>query len=97
MVKKSPKNSIKLNIPETLIFSFEDVITYIYTNHLGFLELKLLNDQSSTPIDPIAHDNTKCTNENNIYSHYNMRDSCVLDLIKILNGFHDKTYKNGQS
>ena len=43
-VRKSPKNSIKVAIPETLIFSFDDVITYLFTNSLGFLQVIEIND-----------------------------------------------------
>ena len=45
LVKNSPKNSIRLNIPETLICTLEQTINFIFTNDLGFLEIEPLNCQ----------------------------------------------------
>jgi len=42
-VRRSPPNSIRLRVPETLIFSFEASISYLYTNAKGFLAIRQLN------------------------------------------------------
>ena len=40
LIQKSPPNSIKLDIPETIFCSFDKTVIYIYTNHLGYLEVE---------------------------------------------------------
>lgn len=44
LVKMSPPNSIKLNIPETIFCSFDKTVIYIFTNSKGFLEVEQFND-----------------------------------------------------
>jgi len=41
------KNSIKIDIPGTLIFSFEGRIPYLFTNEHGYLSMITLNEESS--------------------------------------------------
>ena len=44
MIINSPKNSIKLDIPETLVCDKKVLyILYIFTNHLGYAEVIQLN------------------------------------------------------
>ena len=49
--KTSGKNTIKMQVPETLIFGFDAPISYIYTNEYGYLELKILN----VDVNPHTH------------------------------------------
>ena len=48
LVQNSPKNTIKLNIPETLICGHDPVITFMYTNENGFIEIELLNNNTES-------------------------------------------------
>lgn len=45
LVQNSPKNTIKLNIPETLICGHDPTIFYLYTNSGGFLEVEQINSR----------------------------------------------------
>jgi hypothetical protein len=45
MIKISPKNSIKLDLPETLVCDKKVMyIDYIYTNSNGYLDCLVIND-----------------------------------------------------
>jgi hypothetical protein len=51
VIQNSPKNSIKLDIPETLVCDKKVMyILYIFTNHLGFAEVIQLNNENDADI-----------------------------------------------
>jgi hypothetical protein len=39
VMKAHPKSKLKLNIPETLIFGFDQSISYLSTDSFGYLQL----------------------------------------------------------
>ena len=52
VIQNSPKNSIKLDIPETLVCDKKVMyILYIFTNHLGFAEVIQLNNENDADIE----------------------------------------------
>ena len=77
-------NAVKLNVPETLIFSRNGVICYLFTNMQGCLEVENLNSASSEQSNQIAQETfgEGCT----------LNKRTVGRLIRIINSWHEQVY-----
>ena len=105
-IRRSPRNSIRLNIPATLIFSFEASISYLYTNALGYLELSKLNGPDDSDdsedhhhpaepdncCDPVVNLPTSLPQPASDLRNDTMTNKAIHQVIDILNDFHDFTY-----
>ena len=55
LVRSSPKNSIRLNVPETIILGDDLPISYLYTNELGYLESEMMNLEEDSDSSQSSH------------------------------------------
>ena len=88
LVRKSPKNSIKMDIPETLIMSYEAQIHYVFTNSSGYLETKSINAEPAVASLGCKFSAAKEAST----SDQSLNERAIQDLIKIANYFHDCIY-----
>ena len=97
-VRQSPRDSIKTNIPETLILSFERTVTYLYTNSRGYLEIEVFNEDNDSD-DSKDHGHPPCKDghdppEANVARSDSLSFKSVERICEIVNHFHDCHYKN---
>jgi len=75
-----------MNIPETLIMSYEAQIQYIYTNKNGYLESRAINAEA-----PEAEHGCKFGTQPKASEH-SLSEKAIKELIDIANYFHDCIY-----
>lgn len=63
-----------MNIPDTIVCSVEQEISYIYTNSKGYLEIEIINQDESSQ-DEEHHHYHHDNNEN--YKHDTLTDNAI--------------------
>ena len=85
LIQNSPKNSIKLDIPETLVCDKKVMyILYIFTNSMGYAEVIELNRDLDSGLED-EHAGGAVTSET-------LSNKATAQIIEIGNAWHDRNY-----
>lgn len=90
LVRTSPRNSIKLNVPETLILGDDSPISYLYTNELGYLECETMNMEEDSESSQSSHSRTQKPYAD--FSHQSIQGETIVRVAQIADYFFDKAY-----
>lgn len=77
-----------MDIPETIIVSYEAQIQYVFTNSSGYLERKSINAEPTAESSACKFSAAKEPST----SDQSLSEQAIQDLIKIANYFHDCIY-----